>query len=1001
MKTRITNLKSMTQRLIWIGIASGMLFWILESFIHAFIFREGSLSEHLLSPHTHDIWIRLFVAGIIIIVSVYAQSVINQRNRAEEAVREREKFLDSVFDAIQDGISVLDRDLNIVRTNLWMNKMYSDEAPLIGKKCYEVYKKRKTPCTWCPSLRTIETGETQSALAPYPSEEDPKGWISLSSFPLGDEKGDVAFIIEHVKDITDLQAAEKELRKSEKKYRTILESIADGYYEIDIAGNLTFFNDSLCEAYGCTRDELMGKNNREFMDKETAKKAYQTFNEVYNTGKPIKGFNWEFIRKDGTRGHLENSVALVKDSNGQPIGFRGIARDVTERKQAEEALRESEKKYRSILQNIEDGYFEVDLAGNLIFVNDSMCRIAALSRDELMGMNNREYTTPETAKKMYEVFNRVYETGKPSKMMDFEIIRKDGSKRILELSTSMLRNRGGEPIGFQGIARDVTERKRDEEMILVAKMEAEAANIAKSEFLANMSHEIRTPMNGVIGFANMLLETDLDKDQIDYAKTIKSSGDSLLSLLNDILDLSKIEAGELNFEKIEFDPELLAYNVCELIRPKIESKQVEILCRIGDNLPSCIEGDPLRLRQVLTNLMGNSAKFTDVGEIELSLEVEEKKDGRLKFHATIRDTGIGISNEKLDTIFDAFQQADGSTTRRFGGTGLGLTICKQIANRMDGDVWAEREVNKGSIFHFTAWLGKAEDKEAKRFASVSLSGKRVLIVDENQTNLDILKHTLESFGMNVVALRKSEEVISVLQEAFESKNPFDLCISDIHMCGMSIFEIAKQIRDTKSPTFSNLVLIAVSSAMERDAKKCEEAGFDGFLSKPLQREKLFQMLDRIMGKREDEGEKGEAIRHEIMTQYSIREDMKHSVHILLAEDNPVNQKLAKMMLSKAGYKVEVVNDGQEAVEKYTKSPKEFDLVFMDVQMPKMDGMEATKAIREKGFDTIPIVAMTAHAMKGDRERCLEAGMDDYITKPIKRELVFEILEKWVFNRESS
>jgi two-component system sensor histidine kinase/response regulator len=1261
MNTKTTNSKRMTKRLVWIGTATGILFWILESFIHGFIFREGTLSEQLLSPHTHEIWMRLLVASTIIIVSVYAQWVINQRNRAEGAVRERERFLDSVFNAIQDGISVLDRDLNVVRVNVWMNKMYSEEAPLIGKKCYEVYQKRKTPCPWCPSLKTIETGETQSALVPYPSEADPKGWIALSSFALKDEKGDVIFIIEHVKDITDFKAAEEELRKSEEKYRTILENIADGYYEVDIAGNLTFFNDSLCDLYGFTRDELIGRNNRDYMDEENARKVYQTFNEVYNTGKPVKGFNWEFRKKDGTKGYMESSVALVKDSKGQSIGFRGIARDITGRKGAEEALRQSEEKYRTILENIEDGYFEVDLTGSLTFVNDSMCRIAAVSRDELIGMNNREYTTPETAKKMYEVFNEVYQTGKPARIRDFEIIRKDGSRRVLELSTSLMRDPAGEPIGFRGIARDVTKRKRSEEALresearyrllaenvsdiiwtldmnmrftyvspsvrrqrgysaeeamalsveetltpssyglamdifsqelaledsgedydptrtrtfeveqlckdgstvwgevtasflrdkegkpvgvlgvtrdiserkktqealrnseerfkqiaenaqewiwevdgdglytyaspiverilgykpeemigkkyfydlfhpedkedlkkaafqvfkdkqpfreftnrnvhqsgktvwlltsgvpildregnllgyrgadidiserrlnedalLKAKADAESANMAKSNFLANMSHEIRTPMNGVLGFANMLLDTHLDKHQIDYVKTIKSSADALMSLLNDILDLSKIEAGELTFEKIEFDLELLAYDVCELIRPRIESKHIEILCRIVDNLPSYIEGDPLRFRQVLTNLMGNATKFTEIGEIELSLYVEEEKDDQLKLHATVRDTGIGISNEKLNTIFDAFQQGDGSITRRFGGTGLGLTICKQIANQMDGDVWAESEVNKGSTFHFTAWLGKGRDKEAKRFSSVSLTGKRVLVFDENQTNLDILMHTLESFGMDVVALRKSDEVIPILQQALESKCPFDLCISDTQMSGKSIFETAKQIREPKSQ-FSDLALIAVSSTIERDAKKCEEAGFDGFLSKPLHREKLFQMLDRIMGERENGGRKDEGIRHEIMTQYSVREDMKHSVRILLVEDNPVNQKLAKMMLKKAGYQVVVASNGKEAVKKYTKSPEDFDLVFMDIQMPKMDGISATKAIREKGFDTIPIVAMTAHAMKGDREKCLEVGMDDYISKPIKRELVFEILEKWVFDRK--
>ncbi len=554
----------------------------------------------------------------------------------------------------------------------------------------------------------------------------------------------------------------------------------------------------------------------------------------------------------------------------------------------------------------------------------------------------------------------------------------------------------------KAVRGDVEEKNRLHREVEKAKNEAEKmakeadlANTAKSEFLANMSHEIRTPMNAIIGFSDFLLETDLTEMQSEYARTIKSSGNALLSVVNDVLDFSKVESGELDFEEIDFDPEILAYDVCNVIRPRIGSNPVEIICQIGDELPSYVKGDPGRYRQVLTNLMGNASKFTDEGEIELSVDIETEQAGRVKLHARVRDTGIGIQQDKLKEIFEPFRQADSSTTRRYGGTGLGLSICKKISNLMDGDVWVESGGDRGCTFHFSAWFKKAEEKRRSVLASVSLSGKRVLIVDDNQRNLDVLGHLLRKAGMDVVALLEGSEALPTLKRGLEDQSPFALCIMDIQMPGISGYEIAEQIRDSEKGV-RRLPMIALSSLMEREAKKCGEAGFDGFLSKPIQRRKLFQMLEHILVKTTAEEDITENVAPKILTQYSVREEIKHSVRILLVEDNPVNQKLATMMLTRAGYQVEVAENGNEGVEKYVTNPSGYDLIFMDVQMPEMDGLTATRIIRNKGFGSIPIIAMTAHAMKGDRQKCIDAGMVDYVPKPIKRDTVFEILEKWVF-----
>lgn len=836
--------------------------------------------------------------------------------------------------------------------------------------------------------------------------------------------------------------------EAQHNFETVLNYTADAIVLGDISGNITTANDAYLRLIGYQREEVLGRHIVEFTainpgsfrdtlgDEVIVDDAYLAMGAKAVAACFENGsYQWELhlVNRNNLLVPCEFNMSILKDQNGERRGSIIIARDITKRRKAEREiaiqtreLRKSKEQFEYLINASLDPIMMSGLSGKLLFFNQAFCDMLGFSPEELSEKTVHSFTLAEpgtyrsttgeqvtiTEEYLNEVLTHMCSAVESGGISSYEryLVRKNGELVPVIASTAFQLDEQGTAACAFDIMRDITERKKVEAELIRARETAERAGAAKAQFLANMSHEIRTPINGVIGFTDMLLDTSLDIEQEDYALTIKRSGESLLSLINDILDYSKIEAGKIELEALDFDIELLAHDACALIRPRVH-RSVELLCRIGDGLPSMVSSDPYRIKQVLINLLGNAAKFTECGEIELSVDIEDEQDGCALIHSRIRDTGIGIPADKLETIFELFEQADGTTTRKFGGTGLGLAICRRIAQRLNGNVWAESPApdGTGSLFHFTAWLKLGKKKQVRRFKSVSLSGRRALLTDDNQTNLAITTKLLRATGMQVHECDNGVAALAAVKASVRNNTPFDICILDIMMPGISGFDLARKIRALAG---ERLPLLAFCSILEKGgAQKCREAGFNGFLPKPISRVKLFKMLERLIGDAAGTADRSEQREMDIVTQYSMREDQKHSVSLLLAEDNKVNQKLAVAILKKANYNVEVANNGQEAVDMYCADPARYDLIFMDIQMPVLNGLEATRRIRawecarapesDSPPRRVPIVAMTANALTGDRDTCIEAGMDDYLSKPIKRELVFDMLQKWIFERIQS
>ena len=759
------------------------------------------------------------------------------------------------------------------------------------------------------------------------------------------------------------QETEAALSESLAAYRSLLESLPLNVFRKDPEGHIVSANARFCETVKRSKEEVIGKTDRDLFATELADKYRADDQKVISTGEVLEAIE-EHRQPDGRRIFVQVLKAPARDARGTIVGVQGMFWDVTERILNEEARRASDARVRRLVDSNMIGVAIARVDGEIFEANDAFLRIIGASSEDLghLDWNN---LTPERFRSVDEQNIRKARHGGECTPWEKALLHRDGKAVPVMAGVTWM---AGPPEDLIWFVLDITNRKKIETELQLAKETADEANQAKSQFLANMSHEIRTPLNGVINLTELVLASDapLPQKQKQYLEMVRQSGESLLGIINDVLDFSKSEAGKIELSSAPFAIRELVGDTLKSLAVRAHEKQLEVICNIRPGVPDSVVGDATRFRQVLVNLVNNAIKFTGKGEVEVRIDWEDRfsddegadSNGRLICH--VRDTGIGVPAHKLDSIFEAFEQADASMTRDYGGTGLGLSIVRSFVELMGGKIWVESEPGAGSCFHFTLKVERGDRTTSRK----PLPKATALAVDDHPINRAILEELLAQWGLTVVAVANAHEALDAL-DADAGKANFDIVITDMQMPGMDGFELAKRVAERPNPI---PVIMLTSSPLPNDAEQAAESRLAAQLLKPFKQSELRAALSQLLG---DESSLEATIdKHDSKA-------AQRPLQILAAEDSPVNAMLLEGLLEE--HELLVVGNGQEALDQL--ASRDFDVVLMDVRMPVMDGLEATRRIRERDND-IPIIAMTAQALPEDEAECLEAGMTGYLAKPL-------------------